>query len=128
MLRTRYRSSILILALVMLEGTVLLVINEARTPGFCPTYPVLGVPACWVVLVYFATMTVALFVAGAAGATLFFVAGALAISTGLFFSTLEILTPGQQCPQLFGIPLPLCFTVPPMTGLMLWLGWRGRAD
>ena len=112
---------------LLVSGTLLLVFNESQTPGFCPSYPVLGVPACYVVLVYFTIITTTLFLDdGAIVRILFYGTCALAIITGSYFSTLELITPGTQCPQLFGIPLPLCFTVAPTIILVLVLGWVGR--
>ena len=122
----RYKTPILVLGLLLTGGTILLVFNESQSPGFCPAYPVLGVPACFVVLTYFVLITSTVTVQDSAWSRIFFFGvGALAIATGAYFSTLEITTPGPQCPQLFGIPLPLCFTVPGTVALMLFLGWRG---
>lgn len=126
MLTNTYRTPILALAVLMLAGTALLVGVNAARPGLCPAYPLIGWPACIVVLIYFTAITAALFLHGVAGQALFVTAALLTLVTGLGFSTLEITTAGHQCPQLFGIPLPLCFTVPPAVALMLYLAWRGR--
>jgi hypothetical protein len=34
-------------------ATLWLVFNELQTAGHCPTYPLLGIPACYLVLVFF---------------------------------------------------------------------------
>ena len=115
------------LCFLLIGGATLLVFNDSQSPGFCPAYPVLGVPACYVVLIYFSVVATTLYAAPTRKMQiLFFAVGLLAIATGIYFSTLEIITPGPQCPRLFGIPLPLCFTVPPTMGLILFLGWRDR--
>ena len=121
-----FRPYLLTIGLFTITITLILVSKNTSTPGFCPTYPTLNLPACVVVLIYFIGVTVALLLPyERMSNTLFFTFGTLSILTGLYFSTVEITTPGQQCPQLFGIPLPLCFTVPPTLGLMMYLGWRG---
>jgi len=121
-----YRKYMLALGIVMLAATGGLVLLNAGSPGLCPPYPVIGVPACMVMLGYFVLMVSALFVPNdPLGRWLFYVPGALALATGLGFSLKEIVLAGDQCPQLFGIALPLCFTAPPMVALMLYWAWRG---
>ena len=75
---------------------------------------------------YFVLMFSALFIADdRLGRWLFYVPGALALATGVGFSIKEMTLAGAQCPQVFGIPLPLCFTAPPMVALMLYWAWSG---
>ncbi len=122
----QHRNIARVLCFLLIAGATLLVFKDSQTPGVCPAYPVLDVPTCYIVLIYFLIVTATLYAAPSPKTQiLFFAAGALAIATGLYFSTLEITTPGPQCPQLFGIPLPLCFTVAPTMGLVLFLGWLG---
>ena len=88
------------LCLLLIAGATLLVFNDSQSPGFCPNYPVLGVPACYIVLIYFSIVAATLYAAPTQKTQiLFFAVGALAIATGLYFSTLEITTPGPQCPS-----------------------------
>ncbi|MHA1547497.1 MAG: hypothetical protein ACTSYE_01055 [Alphaproteobacteria bacterium] len=120
------RTYMLGLGTAMLVVTTGLVVLNVSAPGLCPQYPLVALPACVVLLGYFALMLAALFVADARrGRWLFYVPGVLAFATGVGFTLNEIAAAGTQCPQLFGIPLPLCFTVPPAMGLMLYWAWSG---
>ncbi|QMU57435.1 MAG: hypothetical protein GKR98_03990 [Boseongicola sp.] len=124
----RNRTYLMIIALLMLSGALILVAYNTATPGFCPTYPVLNQPACVIVSIYFAGMLGALSMTGAVSVWLFYACTTLALFTGLGFSAFELTTDGHQCPQLWGIPVPLCFTVPPMMLLALFLGNDGRKE
>ena len=123
------RKYMLALGSLMLVGTGGIVLLNAASPGLCPRYPVIGLPACVVVLGYFGLMFSALFIADdRSGGWLFYGSGALALATGISFSLTELTLAGPQCPQVFGIPLPLCFTVPLMVALMLHWAWSGRLN
>jgi hypothetical protein len=121
-----FRKYMIALGALMLASTGGLVLLNVASPGLCPQYPLVGLPACVVMLGYFTLMFLALFVTDdPLGRWLFFLPAVLAFFTGVGFSITELTASGTQCPQLFGIPLPLCFTVPPMVGLMLFWGWNG---
>jgi len=91
--------------LVSLPFGLWLIYNELKTPGFCPPYPVLGIPACFVVSFYFALVLVSQFVKNRATSNLLFQVGALAgLATAIWFSVNHALG-NIQCPILFGIPI-----------------------
>ncbi len=122
----RFGKRMLVLGTVMLAATGGLVLLNARSPGLCPPYPVLGLPACVVMLSYFALMFSALFVSNPRlSRWLFFIPGGIALASGIGFSIKELVLAGTQCPQVLGVPLPLCFTAPPMVGFMLYWAWAG---
>jgi hypothetical protein len=126
-MRERYfKLMVAISAFLVIVTTGLVVIN-ARSPGFCPPYPVIGTPACIVVDVYFATILGSLFINSRWSDWAFYGATTLAFLTSVFLSAKEIMGL-SQCPRLFDIPLPLCFTVFPTMALLAYLKYRGRAS
>ena len=58
MARSKYRKWIIVLVLVSLPLGLWLIYNELATPGYCPPYAVLGIPACYVVSFYFVLVLV----------------------------------------------------------------------
>jgi hypothetical protein len=88
-------------------ATLWLVFNELQTAGHCPTYPLLGIPACYLVLVFFLLVVGAQLVKDRNAGNLMFYSGALAgLGTAIWFSANQILGTAR-CPVEFDIPL--CF-------------------
>jgi len=105
MKQSHYRKWIIGLVLISLPFGSWLIYNELKSPGFCPTYPVLGIPACFVVSFYFALVLVSQFVKNRTTSNLLFQFGALAgLATAIWFSVNNVLG-NVQCPILIGIPI-----------------------
>ena len=105
--------------------TISIALN-AQSPGLCPPYPGLGLPACVVMEVYFVLMLASLIVSNRrVGRAVFYAAGTIAFVSASAFSVREVLDIAQ-CPRLFDIPLPMCFTVVPTVVLMLFLKFKGH--
>ncbi len=121
-----YHRTMVAITTFMVIGTTYLVVLNAQTPGLCPTYPLLGLPACIVVDVFFVVMLAALLVGSRWSDHGLYGAATLAAATSIYFSARELLGL-DSCPRLFDIPVPLCFTVFPTMGLLMWLRYRGRA-
>ncbi|MEM6997383.1 MAG: hypothetical protein AAF413_00570 [Patescibacteria group bacterium] len=111
---TKAASSLLFLA------TLGLVVAEIFSPGVCPDYPLIGVPACYVMVVLFGLITFLVFTKYNYSRHLFYPAWLIAFISSLYFSYGELANI-QDCPRAFGIPIPLCFLVPPSLALILWL-------
>lgn len=124
-MKQKYRNPIIIITLVMVFATTGLIIANASSPGFCPPYPLLGFPACVVMAAYFLIILMSQFVKNKSISNyMFYIPAILAFATGTFFSVKEIMGL-SHCPRVFDIPLPLCFTVIPMVGILLFLKIRG---
>jgi len=103
----KYRSWIIYLASVSILVTPWLIYNEFRTPGFCPPFPMLGIPTCYLVPVFLLLVIVSQWVTQKNLSSLMFQTGAIAgLATAIWFSVNHVLG-NVQCPTLFG--LPLCF-------------------
>lgn len=88
-------------------ATLWLSAHELKSAGHCPPYPLLGIPACYLVMVFFLLVFGAQFVKDKKAASVIFYSGALAgFGTAIWFSTNQVLG-AAQCPVEFGIPL--CF-------------------
>jgi hypothetical protein len=88
-------------------ATLWLSANELNTAGHCPPYPLLGIPACYLVLVFFSFVLGAHLVNDKKISSLMFYSGALAgLGTAIWFSINQILDTAH-CPVELGIPL--CF-------------------
>jgi uncharacterized protein with PQ loop repeat len=96
--------------LLSLAGTAIaiyLLIHERMSPGFCPRYPIIGIPACYLVLVFFILVFVVRYIKGKRVAQIIFWTVCIAgILTAAWFSTSHLLG-NLQCPVLLNIPL--CF-------------------
>jgi len=104
-MQNKYRKWIIVLVLVSLPFGLWLIYNELRTPGFCPPYPVLGIPACFVVAFYFALVLVSQIIKNRTISNLLFQVGAIAgLATAIWFSVNHALG-NVQCPVLFAIPI-----------------------
>ena len=104
-MQSKYRKWIIVVVLASLPFGLWLIYNELKTPGFCPTYPVLGIPACFVVSFYFALVLVSQFVKNRVFSNLFFQVGAIAgFATAIWFSVNHA-QGNIQCPILLGIPI-----------------------
>ena len=104
-MQNKYRKWIIGVVLVSLPFGLWLIYNELKTPGFCPPFPVLGIPACFVVSFYFALVLVSQFVKNRTTSNLLFQVGTLAgLATAIWFSVNHALG-NSQCPILFGIPI-----------------------
>lgn len=110
----------------MVLATAGLIYINAGSPGFCPSYPLIGTPACIVVGVFFSLILVSLFLKGSLGDYIFYSAATAAFLSSILFSAKEVLGL-SSCPRLFEIPLPLCFTVFPTMALLMFLKYRGRS-
>ena len=117
----RYRLYQILLSGFLVVATAAIVAVELRAPGFCPTYPFLNVPACYVMGCLFFWMFISNFLESSKLQVVVLISSALvALASSAFFSTQQVLGTGQ-CPTAFGIPLPLCFTVPPVLILCMYL-------
>lgn len=117
----RFRTIQVVITGALVVSGVGLVAMEMRRPGFCPTYPVLDIPACYVMGLLFLWMFIANFIEQRrAEIAIYFGSGLLALTSSTFFSTQAFLGVGY-CPEVFGIPLPLCFVVPPVLIASLYL-------
>lgn len=84
---------------------IYLVVNEIIVPGYCPRYPVIDVPACYLVLVFF----IAVFISGyikikLLARILFHSANIAGLITAIWFSSNHLMG-NLHCPVLIGIPL-----------------------
>ncbi len=96
-----------LLSLSGVAVAIYLVINELIEPGYCPRYPVVEIPACYLVLVFFSIVYSASFVSSIQLANLmFYTASILGIATAVWFSVNHLLN-RLQCPVL--LEIPLCF-------------------
>lgn len=106
-MKNTYRNWIIVISVLSILVIPWLIYNEIQTPGYCPPYPLLGVPTCYVVPVYFGLIVVSQFIRQRLLASLLFQFGAIAgMATAIWFSVNHVLG-NLQCPVLFG--LPLCF-------------------
>lgn len=105
MMRSKYRKWIVLLVLVSLPFGMWLIFNELKTPGYCPPYPVLGIPACFVVSFYFALVLISQFVQNRTISNLIFQVGAIAgLATAIWFSVNHSLG-NLHCPIVVGVPI-----------------------
>lgn len=106
-MRSKYRQWIIYLSLVSIAVTLWLVYSEIRSPGHCPPYPGIGVPACFMVLLFFGLVLLSQYVSKPGTNKLLFHLGAIpGLFTAVWFSVHQV-QGAMQCPQLLGIPL--CF-------------------
>lgn len=104
-MRSKYRKWIIVLVLVSLPLGLWLIFNELKTPGYCPPYPVVGIPACFVVSFYFALVLVSQLVKNRTLSSILFNVGAIAgLATAIWFSVNHA-QGNVQCPIIIGIPL-----------------------
>lgn len=104
-MRNPYRKWIVIISSLSLLVGLWLVVNEVRTPGFCPPFPVIGVPTCYLVLVYFLMVLGSQLVDQRYVRSILFQVGAISgFATAIWFSVHQYLGMAQ-CPVLFAIPL-----------------------
>lgn len=120
----RYGQALWAMAIFMVGSTVGLIWMNSQNPGLCPPYPLLATPACIVMEGYFALMLTALFIPDRRiGNVVFYAPATVAFLSASTFAIRDVLDLGA-CPQLFGIPVPLCFTVVPSVALMVFLRWK----
>ena len=106
-MKSRYRSWIILVSAASLLLIPWLVYNELATPGYCPPYPMLGLPTCYVMPVFLILVLASQFVRQSALSSLLFQSGVIAgLATAIWFSVNHVIG-NVQCPLLFGIPL--CF-------------------
>ena len=107
-MKSRYRSWIILVSAASLLLIPWLVYNELATPGYCPPYPMLGLPTCYVMPVFLLLVLASQFVRQSALSSLLFQSGVIAgLATAIWFSVNHVIG-NVQCPLLFGIPL--CFS------------------
>lgn len=103
----KYNRWIILLAVLGIIVALYLVINELVTPRFCPLYPIIGIPACYLVTAFFITAFLSLYIEKAKTSLILYYTACLAgLATALWFSSNQILG-NTECPKLLGIPL--CF-------------------
>ena len=122
-----YFKSMVVISAVMVLGTTYLVFLNSASPGLCPAYPLIAIPACIVVDIYFIAILISLFFKSRAADFVFYTAASLAFLTSIYFSVNEIIASGS-CPRLFDIPLPLCFIVFPTMALLAHLKYHGSKN
>lgn len=95
------------LAIAGLLTTVYLVVVELIQGDYCPEYPLIRIPACYLVLLYFGLVVTALFIKNIRLARIMYYSGTIAgLVTATWFSASHLLGT-SQCPIIIGIPL--CF-------------------
>lgn len=101
------RSWIILLSAFAILVTLWLVYSELRIPGHCLPYPVIEIPACYAVLLFFSLVLGSQFVGNKNISTALFYSGSIAgLATAIWFS-LNQLMGTAHCPVLFSVPL--CF-------------------
>jgi hypothetical protein len=121
-----YQRWIMIVAVMFFVPTCYLIYLNLQNPGFCPPYPLIGLPACVVIAVYFAMILVSLIIKDErVSSYVFFIPALLGLGSGILFSTKQIIGL-SYCPTLFEIPLPLCFTAVPAFAVLLYLKYREK--
>jgi hypothetical protein len=104
-MRSKYQKWIIYLVLASLPFGLWLNYKELVSPGFCPPYPVLGIPTCFVMAFYFAFILVSQFVKYRPISNLLFQVGSIAgLATAIWFSV-NHWQGNVQCPILLGIPI-----------------------
>jgi len=125
-MENKYTKTIFVVLLMFLVPTIVLVVINWQEPGLCPPYPFIGLPACLVIGFYFILMLISLFISHKRiGDYLFYVPATIGLLSAIMFSTKQIMGL-SQCPTLFNIPLPLCYTAVVAFALLLLLKWKGE--
>lgn len=115
---------IFIIAVVGIPFTLYLVINELLLPGYCPPYPAIDIPACYLVLLFFLLVLFSRFVKAVRIRNILFFTSCIAgIVTAMWFSTNQIIG-NLKCPVILGIPL--CYASLLIFSAMLFLGLLKR--
>lgn len=99
------RKSILALGGLGLLLSAWLVYREAMYGATCPPYPFIGVPACYIVIVFFLLIVLSQHMSRYER-PLFMTGALLGLLTAIWFSISQMLG-AAECPKLLGIPL--CF-------------------
>ncbi|MFC2126534.1 hypothetical protein ACFLU5_17225 [Bacteroidota bacterium] len=87
---------------IMVSGW--LIYNEIAATGFCPSYPLLGVPTCYLVLLFFSLILCSQIIKKIKISSYLFYTGAIwGLMTAIWFSINQLLG-NAQCPVLLGIP------------------------
>jgi len=121
---SKYRNWILVVILVSMPVGLWTVGNELLTPGYCPPYPVLRIPACFVVSFYFILILVSQFIHHRTVSQVLYHFGTFAgLATATWFS-LSQLQGNAICPILFSIPLCYAAFVDFLALITLNLVWR----
>lgn len=126
-MRERYHAAMVAISALGVIGAAWLIVLNVQSPGFCPPYPVLGAPACIVMEVYFVLILGSLLVRSPWSDRVFYGVTSIALLSSIVVSAKEIMGL-NDCPRLFGIPIPLCFAVVAGTALLLVLKSRGRTS
>ena len=106
-MENKYRLWIIIFSSFATLVTLWLVYSELTSPGYCPPYPLLGTPTCYLVLVFFSLVLGAQFIKDKNISKILFYGGAVpGLGTAIWFSSNQLLGTAQ-CPAQFSVPL--CF-------------------
>lgn len=97
-MKTKFDKYINFILIFMVLATTSLVVAEIQSPGFCPPYPILRIPACMVMLAYFLIMLLGQNMKGKIGKYVFLIPTIIAISSATYFSYNEIMDLGH-CPS-----------------------------
>jgi hypothetical protein len=96
-----------ILSIIGILVSSALIIQEIQTPCYCPPYPLIGIPACFLVLAFFSLILSSQYIKGQnLSLGLFWGGTIIGFLTAIWFSTNQLLG-FAKCPQWFSIPL--CF-------------------
>ena len=95
MKENKFRNWIIVLLVAGILVAVYLVINEILSPGYCPPYPIIAWPACYLVLGFFIIALIAAYLSNKKlSRILFFGASIAGAGTGFDFeSRSRCLTP-----------------------------------
>ena len=122
----KYSIWIDLLSLSGIAIAIHLVANELKEPGYCPSYPVISIPACFLVFVFFLLVFITRFIRQSAPAKiLFYTASSMGLTTAVWFSVNHLLN-RVHCPVLIGIPL--CFAALLTFLALIILGFKGFSD
>lgn len=105
MQNSNYRRWIIYISVISMLVLPWLVYKELGSPGFCPPFPGLGIPTCYLVPLFFLLILGSQFIRAGKLQALAFQSGAIAgLATAIWFSVHQAL--GKvQCPELFAVPL-----------------------
>jgi hypothetical protein len=121
-MNNKYKSWIIIISIIGILVSLWLVINELIKSQYCP--PLFGIPACYLVLIFFIFVLVSQFIKNIKiSSIIFFIGIKLGLATAIWFSVNQLLEKAY-CPILFNIPL--CFVSFVTFVVLLILGLKGN--
>ncbi len=118
-----YKLWIIGISIIGIFVAIWLIYNELVAPGFCPSYPLLGIPTCILVLLFFILILISQMLKRTKVRSILFFGGTLwGFFTATWFSMNQLLD-NAQCPVLFNIPQ--CYVALMTFGILMVLGIKG---